>query len=233
MLGDSTMQFNDITTYPQFGWGQVLNMFTKRDVLVLDFAKNGRSTKSFIAEGLLDEALSYVSKDDYVICQFGHNDEKLYDKTRGTAKDGEYIDNLRYIFTEVKKRGANIVYATSITRRKFVSGVCKDSHQGYPESMKRFAKENNLVCIDLNTLTLNLYNQLGEEKTKEFHLIFGKGIYERYPEGKEDNSHLTLKGALMVSELFVRNLKKTNSSLNDFFLDLDKKYEIDERMLKD
>lgn len=233
MIGDSTMHFNDINTYPQMGWGQVLNLFCKRDVYIHDLAENGRSTKSFIKEGLFDKALSLLNKGDYVICQFGHNDEKVEDITRGTNKDYDYLTNLKYFHDEVIKKGANIVFATSITRRKFINGICIDTHKGYPQAMLKFCKENNYTCIDLNKLTLDLYNELGEEETKKFHMIFKENQYENYPEGKEDNSHLMIDGAIMVSKLFVKALKKTDSKLNDFFIDLDEKIEIDERMLKD
>lgn len=104
--------------------------------LIEDHAKNGRSTKSFIDEGRFKNVLDKLSQGDYVICQFGHNDEKDNDLTRYTDKDTSYLDNLAYFHDEVEKKGAHIVYATSITRRKFQNGKCIDTHKGYPQSMK-------------------------------------------------------------------------------------------------
>ncbi len=232
MIGDSTMQYNDITTYPQTGWGQVLHLFAKKDVLIFDHAKNGRSTKSFIDEGLFDKVYNSLNEGDYVICQFGHNDEKD-DPLRHTDKESSYLENLKFFASKVEEKKANIVFATSISRRKFVDGECVDTHLGYPQAMLEWCNKNGYVCIDLNNITLGLYNILGEEKTKAFHMIFNEGEYVNYPLGKEDNSHLRYEGAVMVAQSFVVALAQTNSSLNSFFIDLKKNYEVDEAMLKD
>lgn len=233
MIGDSTMQYNNYNTYPQTGWGQVLHLFAHEDVRIYDYAKNGRSTKSFIDEGRFDLVLSKLQEGDFVICQFGHNDEKKTDPNRYTTPDGTYIDNLKYFYDEVTKRGCGFVLATSISRRKFVDGVCVDSHLGYPQAMMKFARENNIVCVDLNQITLDLYNHLGEEKTKKFHMIFPANTYPNYMEGKDDGSHLRYEGAVCIAELFVKNLKKENTPLNDWFYDANEKQEVDLAMLVD
>ena len=88
-------------------------------------------------------------------------------------------------------------------------------------------------CIDLNTITRNLYNKLGEEATKKYHMIFPANMYRNYPEGKDDHTHLVYNGALMVAELFVKEIYKTNDPIKDCFLDLSQKEEIDWAMLKD
>lgn len=232
MIGDSTMQYNNIFTYPQTGWGQVLHLFAKEDVRIYDHAKNGRSSKSFIDEGLFDNVYNKLQEGDYVICQFGHNDEKD-DPLRHTDKESSYLKNLEYFRTKCLEKGANIVFATSITRRKFVDGVCVDTHLGYPQSMKKYCLEKGYECIDLNEITLGLYNILGEEETKKFHMIFPKDKYSNYPMGKEDNSHLSYEGAIMVAQSFVVALSQTKSPLNSFFHNLKMDFKVDENMLKD
>ena len=232
MIGDSTMQYNDIFTYPQTGWGQVLHLFAKKDVKIYDHAKNGRSSKSFIEEGLFDIVLNNLQKGDYVICQFGHNDEKN-DEARHTDKDSTYLENLEYIRRKCIEKQAQIVFATSISRRKFIDGECIDTHLGYPQAMKEFCDKKGYECIDLNKITLEMYNILGEEKTKKFHMIFPKDTFVNYPLGKEDNSHLSYEGAIMVAQSFVVALYETNSSMQDLFLDLKTNYKVDEDMLKD
>lgn len=233
MIGDSTMQYNNCFAYPQVGWGQVLHLFTKNDWLIEDHAKNGRSSKSFYEEGRFDVILSKLEKGDFVICQFGHNDEKEQDPSRFTTPNGTYLDFLAQYARLTIEKGANIVFATSISRRKFENNVAIDTHKGYPQAMLNWCKENNFTCIDLNQITLNLYNKLGEEKTKKFHMIFDANIYPNYMDGKEDNSHLVYAGALMVAENFVREINKTNNPIKEAFLDLEEKEEIDQRMLID
>ena len=233
MIGDSTMKFNNFYSYPQTGWGQVLNLFVKENILVFDEAENGRSTKSFIAEGRFDKVLNNLKKGDFVICQFGHNDEKEYDKTRYTTPYGTYQENLKYFADETIKKGAHIVFATSITRHSFKDGICVNTHGEYPKAMLDFAKENNYTCIDLCKITMDIYNNLGEEKSKKFHMIFGPNLYNTYIEGKDDHSHLMYDGAVMVAEAFVREVSKTNDPIKDCFIDLNQAPQIDWNMLKD
>ncbi|MDE7162360.1 MAG: rhamnogalacturonan acetylesterase [Anaeroplasmataceae bacterium] len=233
MMGDSTMKYNNIYSYPQFGWGQVLHLFTKNEWIIEDHAENGRSTKSFIDEGRFDVILNRLQAGDYVICQFGHNDEKKQDPTRYTDPYGVYQKNLLYFAEEVEKKGGHIVYATSITRHKFENGVCINSHLEYPQAMLDFAKKHNYTCIDLNQLTMDLYTRLGEEESKKFHMIFPANTYAAHPEAKDDHSHLVFEGALMIAETFVRALAKTNDPMKDCFLDLQNKEPIDEKMLID
>lgn len=233
MMGDSTMKYNNIFRYPQVGWGQVLHLFAKNEVLIEDHAENGRSTKSFKEEGRFDVILNRLTKGDYVICAFGHNDEKKQDPSRYTEPYGTYQENLAYFAAEVEKRGGHIVFATPITRHKFENGVCVNTHQDYPQAMLDYAKASGHTCIDLNHLTMALYTKMGEEATKKFHMIFDAGVYDAHPEAKEDHSHLRYDGALMVSELFVRALSKTEDPMNECFLDLSEKEMIDEKMLID
>ncbi len=233
MMGDSTMKFNNIFRYPQVGWGQVLHLFAKNEWLIEDHAENGRSTKSFIDEGRFQVILDKMEPGDFVICQFGHNDEKKQDETRYTEPYGTYQENLKYFADQVASKKGHIVFATSITRHKFENGVCVNSHGEYPQAMLDFAAENGYTCIDLNRLTMDLYTRLGEEESKKFHMIFPPQTYSNYPEGKDDHSHLVFAGALMVGELFVKALAKTEDSLKDCFLNLNEKEFIDEKMLID
>ena len=233
MMGDSTMKYNNIFRYPQVGWRQVLHLFARNDVLIEDHAENGRSTKSFKEEGRFDVILNRMSLGDFVICSFGHNDEKIQDPTRYTEPYGSYQDNLLYYAQEVEKRGGHIVFATPITRHKFENGRCVNTHGDYPKAMLDFAKQHGYTCIDLTRLTMDLYTKLGEEQTKKFHMIFPKGMYDCHPEAKDDHSHLRYEGGLMVCELFVRAIEKTDDPIKHCFLDLSEKDVIDEKMLID
>ncbi|MDE7384449.1 MAG: rhamnogalacturonan acetylesterase [Anaeroplasmataceae bacterium] len=233
MMGDSTMKYNNIYTYPQVGWGQVLHLFAKNDCLIEDYAENGRSTKSFIDEGRFDVILNKLQPGDFVICQFGHNDEKSNDPTRYTEAFGSYQENLKYFAKMTEEKGGHIVYATSITRHKFENGKCINSHLDYPAAMLEFCKSNGYTCIDLNQLTIDLYTKLGEEASKKFHMIFPAGTYAAHPEAKDDHSHLVMEGALMIAETFVRAIAKTTDPMKECFLDLQNKEPIDEKMLID
>jgi lysophospholipase L1-like esterase len=76
MIGDSTMADKKPSTEPERGWGQMLQSFFKDSVKIVNYAQNGRSSKSFIDEGLWQAVLDGLQPGDYVIIQFGHNDNK-------------------------------------------------------------------------------------------------------------------------------------------------------------
>src|SRR4051794_25891447 len=114
MIGDSTMADRPTPERnPYRGWGQMLPQFLDDSVAVRNFAVNGRSTKSFIDEGRWTAVLAQLQPGDYVIIQFGHNDEKREDPARYTDPNGSYRDNLRRFVEETRAKGATPILCTS------------------------------------------------------------------------------------------------------------------------
>jgi hypothetical protein len=108
--GDSTVQYNDILTFPQTGIGQVMNLFLKPEVRVENHAKNGRSTKSFIDESRLTPIYDKITAGDFLFIQFGHNDEKKNDPQRYTDPHSDYMVNLeKFVETDIKEQEGNIL----------------------------------------------------------------------------------------------------------------------------
>ena len=96
LMGDSTMADKDLSGgNPERGWGMMFPNFLDGGVQVVNYAQNGRSTKSFIDRGLWDRVRQAVRPGDYVVIQFGHNDSKESDPTRYAAPWGAYQENLR------------------------------------------------------------------------------------------------------------------------------------------
>ena len=75
LIGDSTMADKPLAGNPERGWGQLLPRFFDTDVTVRNFARNGRSTKSFVSEGLWEKVCAEMKPGDYLLIQFGHNNE--------------------------------------------------------------------------------------------------------------------------------------------------------------
>ncbi len=94
LIGDSTMADKPLVDNPERGWGQMLPMFFQHDVEICNHAKNGRSTKSFIAEKRWDSVYNQLQKGDYVFIQFGHNDAKKEDTSRYAPHKPDYKNNL-------------------------------------------------------------------------------------------------------------------------------------------
>jgi lysophospholipase L1-like esterase len=202
LAGDSTMQYNDCTTYPQTGWGQMLPLFLRQEISVFNFAKNGRSTKSFINEGRLSQIDRLLQKNDYLLIQFGHNDEKLEDPSRGTLPYDEYTKNLALFADTAIAHKAYPLFLTSIARRKFKpDGTVADSHGEYAPAMIRYAKSSDIPVIDMNRLTLLFLEKTGEKNSRQFFMNFDAGLYGQYPEGSQDDTHLRYAGAFEIARI--------------------------------
>ncbi len=207
-IGDSTMQFNDFTKYPQTGWPQALLRFLKPGITIANFAKNGRSTKSFIEQGLLEVASEQMKKGDVVLIEFGHNDKKD-DPLRYTEPFTSYKDNLRKMVEVARNHECDVILLTSIAERKFVDGHIVNTHGSYPQAMKDLASELNVPCIDLHNTTMNVLEKTGEQKSKMFFMNFNDDTYDGMP-CKDDDTHLRYDGAFMVAQCFYNEIKKIN-----------------------
>ena len=208
-LGDSLMQENHEDTYPQKGWPQALPLYLKDSVSVKDYAKNGRSTKSFLDEGLFKEALEDAKEGDVCLISFGHNDEKKEDPSRYTKPYGDYQKNLEYMISEMAKKGVRSILLTSVTRLKFdENGNLRHTHMEYPDAMKALATRLNVPLIDLEELTYQDLKSHDIGYDEGHYMIFPKDTYPNYPEGKNDTTHMKEEGARWICSLVVPELKK-------------------------
>ncbi len=214
-MGDSTMQDNDYKTYPQVGWIQALRLFV--NIEIHNFAKNGCSTKSFIDFGYAKKAFDDIESLDYVLIEFGHNDQKVTDPTR-FADSNKYKENLKYFIKSIKEKGGIPILLTPIYRRYFDDGIIRENvHFSYPSDMIEVALDENVLCIDMTTKTKNLLSSLGDENSKRLFMNFDKGLYRNYPDGLNDNTHLRFDGAYQIATIFYESLKELNHPLLAYF----------------
>jgi lysophospholipase L1-like esterase len=213
-IGDSTMATKvNPNTNPEFGWCQVLPTFFESDVIIDNRAVNGRSTKSFIAEKKWEAVYKVLKPGDYVFIQFGHNDGKVTDSLRYTNPHTAYRYNLIQFVKESREKGAIPILFSPIARRNFnEQGVLISKHETYPMEMRLVAQEFNVPFIDMEYLTESLEIAYGPEKSKQLHLHFKPGEVPYYPEGKDDDTHLSIKGATEIAKLAVSQLKLLTNS---------------------
>lgn len=213
MMGDSTMKKNNASTYPQIGWGQMLESFFDDQVRICNFAENGRSTRTFIDLGNYQKALECASVGDYCVIQFAHNDEKE-NSERFTDPFTTYRDNLRRFINEFRNKGVEPILVTSVYRRFFIDGVIDDSvHKNYREAMKIVANEENVPVIDMCKLSKEFISQLGEQASERLFMIFPANMYDNYPEGMYDNTHLRADGAYEMAKIFASELLRLGHPL--------------------
>lgn len=196
-IGDSTVQFNKIDTYPQTGMSQVLPIFTAEGITVCPHAKNGRSTKSFLDEGRFRPVQQEMGEGDFLFIQFGHNDEKA-DPARYTEPFGSYQENLRLFITEARKKGAYPVLITPIARRLFddKGNFKPGSHGQYPEAMRQLGETEQVPVADLTTRTEAFLAELGDEASRPLFV---------WP---VDNTHLKYDGAVAMVRLLCQELER-------------------------
>ena len=215
MIGDSTMAIKDPKAFPETGWGMPFVQFWDSTVKVDNRSKNGRSSKSFTAEGLWKPVIENMSEGDYLIIQFGHNDESKEKGERYSTPE-EFKANLASYITQARSRKAIPILITPVGRRKFdETGKVRDTHLGYSDLVKQVAKEQNTLLIDLDKKSRELYNQLGPENTKLLFMQLEPGENPSYPDGQKDNTHFNEYGARRIAELVLQGLKENRIELAD------------------
>ena len=205
-IGDSTAQFNKIDSYPQTGMSQGLFRYLKDHAQLESHAKNGRSTKSFLDEGLFEPVRAAMAPGDILLIQFGHNDEKD-DPARHTDPDTTFRGNLRLFIDSARKAGAYPVLVTPIARRLFDAdgGFHPGSHGAYPDAVKAEGAASKVPVIDLTAITECYLAQLGDEASKPLFM---------WP---KDNTHLKPEGAVIMAGFLAAELKKLGSPYAEFF----------------
>lgn len=207
MVGDSTMA-NKPLDLPERGWGMVLGQFFSPPAMVQNHAVNGRSTKSFFDEGLWQKVSDQLQPGDFVIVQFGHNDEKTEDPKRGTDPATTFRDNLRRYVRETRAKGAAPLLATPVCRRKFdAAGKLVPTHGKYPDAVRAVAAEEKVPLLELETATAQWLQAEGDEPTKKYFMWIEAGKFAKLPEGRKDDTHFVEAGATKVAALAVAQIR--------------------------
>jgi len=217
-IGDSTMADKpNPDKNPERGWCQVFPDFLNEKVRLENHAVNGRSSRSFIDEKRWKKVYGKLEKGDYVFIQFGHNDQKQNSPKRYTNPYTAYRNNLIQFIKESREKGANPILFTSIARRNFnENNTLVDTHGAYPFVMRMVAEEFEVPLIDLQLLTEQLEEKYGFEKSKKLHLHFTPAENDFYPNGIQDNTHLSILGAKEVAKLVVKSLKSSDIKISEF-----------------
>ena len=209
LIGDSTIADKEVKAYPETGWGMPFAHFFDGEVVVDNRAKNGRSTGTFLREGLWQPVVEGLGTGDYVFIQFGHNDE-VKTKASYTTPE-EFTGNLQRYIDDVRKKGAIPVLLTPVARRKFDSlGLIEETHPVYAQLVRDVAVRNKVVLIDLAETSKAFLQQYGPEYSRVLFNYLQPGEHPNYPEGRKDDTHFSEWGAMKMAELVavgIRGLK--------------------------
>lgn len=215
LIGDSTMSVKEVEDYPETGWGMPFAYFFDESVEVDNHAKNGRSTKSFIAENRWQPVEENLKPGDYVFIQFGHNDE-VKSKVGRYSTPEEYHANLSRFVRESRSRGAKPVLLTPVARRKFnEAGEVQGTHDQYSAIVRQVAAELQVPLIDLDQKSQTLLQELGPEKSILLYMHLEPGEHPNYPDGVEDDTHFNELGARKMAQLVLAEIRSLDLGLAD------------------
>lgn len=235
MIGDSTMANKNIEKGPERGWGMALQGFFTENVRVDNHALNGRSSRSFILEGHWQKVIDAIKPGDYLVIQFGHNDEKgVAGDKRHTDPGTTFDDNYRMFCRAAMAKGATPIVMNAVVRRNFYtkkdnsqddeslreikignftdkvnSDTLIDTHGNYVKTPKLVARELRVPYVDANKITKDLENSMGVEKSRSLHMISAT-------KGSQDNTHYTIYGAHIVASLLVDEMAKVCPELKPY-----------------
>src|SRR5215471_57074 len=224
VLGDSTANNH---AGGALGWGDpFIDYFDAAKTNVLNRARAGRSSRTFITEGLWDKVLREMKRGDFVLIQFGHNDGgAINDATRargslpGTGEEAREIDNLltkqhevvhtygwymRKMIEDTKAKGAVPIVLSLTVRNIWKDGHVERGSGKFGQWAAEVAGAQKVIFIDVTKLIADKYEQLGEEKVKELFAT--------------DHTHTSPAGAELNAALIVAGIKGLNSPLKLFLL---------------
>src|SRR3984957_1850991 len=184
LVGDSTVA-------TEGGWGPGFCAVLTKNVSCVDLALNGRSSKSFRDEGAWKKALA--EHGDYYLIQFGHNDQKP-DPSRYTDADTTFVAQLKQYVADVRAIGGVPVIVTSLSRRTYVDGKGKEDLKDYAAAGRGVAGEEDITCIDLNTLSTRVLNTMTQAEADEFDMTGHADAKAENGAAPLDRTHLNAKG---------------------------------------
>ena len=185
LVGDSTVATKG-------GWGPGLCAHLRDDAECLDLAKDGRSTKSFLDEGLWRKALDEGGQ--FYFIQFGHNDQKDQLKLH-TDPETTFKENLRRYVSDVRRIGGTPVLVTSLTRRNFDNGkLIIDPLREYAAATREVAAEDHVALVDLYQLSRALIGSMTQEQADQFDML-------KHPDAKAEGATATTHDRTHLNDL--------------------------------
>jgi lysophospholipase L1-like esterase len=196
LVGDSTVNAGG-------GWGAGFCPLLTPNVACINDALNGRSSKSFYDEGAWKKALD--EHGNYVLIQFGHNDQPGKGAKRETDPETTYAANLRRYISEARANGARPILVTSLSRRTYKDGkLVEDALAGYAAATRRVGAEEKVPVIDLYAASTALLKTVSQEVADGFDAYTHPDATGKGP----DRTHLNHEGQLLFGRIVAADLAR-------------------------
>lgn len=208
VLGDSTVC--DQSAEPYASWGQMLPRWFSASVAVANHGESGETYRDSIGRRRLDKIVSVMKPGDWLLVQFGTNDQKQIAAGTG-GPFTTYKDEILTHIQAIRARGGEMIVVSPVERRRFDDhGKPTRTLTDYAEASRQAAKEFGVPFIDLNAMTLRLHEALGAEKSAAAFAA---------PGGKIDNTHHNNYGSYQIAKCVVQSLRDQRLPLAKFIVD--------------
>lgn len=239
IASDSTVQTYEKNYYPQTGWGQTLSLFfgdqveerecedcnfsqaqtyEAANVIVENRAIGGRSSKSYVEEGKLDDLLEDIKPGDYLFVQWGHNDATAARPNRYVSS-ADFEKWIQYYVDGALQRGATPVLVTPVARYSYVENAdgtvtFVGNFEAYGNVMRQMAAQQDIPLVDLTARSVALCNSFGKEGAKSLFLHVAAGEYPdgAYAGGATDSTHLQYYGAYKFAQCVAQGILESSSA---------------------
>ncbi len=210
LASDSTVSYYATNPNNQEGLGQELQNFFTSDVVVVDDAIGGRSSKSFIDEGHLDAILALIKPGDYLFAEWGINDRYTSDTTRYTNPATTYRTYLQQYIDGARGKNAIPVIITPTPRLDYQNGVFNNDYVAYCAADAAVAASSNTPLIDLQTMALAYYTQVGITAVQTTIVLVSGG--------QPNVLHFQAHGAYEMARLVALGVQALNLPISQFVI---------------
>ena len=215
------MKNNDNDENGMWGWGAVAtSVFDEKKCTVVNAGRAGRSTRTFLYEGLWDNVYNSLEPGDFVLIQFGHNDIGGIDrdKERGVIassadtchvyrlqSNGQYKViysfgwYLKKFIQDVREKGATPILLSLTPRNEWPGGKIERRNDSYGKWYREVVAETGVEFVDVHNITADALDKIGREGAKEYY--------------NNDHTHTSKKGALLNAQSVAKGLKANKSQL--------------------
>ena len=207
LCGNSTVVDQELE--PWASWGQMIPRWFTDKVAISNHAESGLTVRTFLNGHRLDKVLSMAKAGDYVVCEFGHNDQK--EKGAGDGAWYHFAHGLKTFIDRVRAAGANIIFITPTQRRSFDEAThskIQETHLDYPDAMRTVAKREGVPVIELHDMTRDFFETLGFEGSKRALVHYAANTFPGQTKALADNTHFNPYGAYEVAKMVVMGMKQ-------------------------
>lgn len=244
IAGDSATEQYAYSVFPREGWGMEFTKFFEDGVTVVNKAKGGKSSRTFLTghdptvsadyyDTRMQDIADMSKKGDYLLVHLGGNDannsrESVLTDPFKESDNGDYTSyrhNLRRFIDFADENQINLIFVTECYTRKFGSDgkTIEDGVGNHTIAMKEVAAQYGIPLADMRTKHRALLDKFGPEYSKQLFMHADTVEYpESYPSwiNRTDNTHLSQFGAHEISKMVVQCIKEGGESGNETFANL-------------